>query len=95
MCNLWVNMLMLSFLQVLKFKHVVVNRAPIMMTWAFVVAERLGFQREEALSIGEHSCALPSVYITTGPYSLAIEAMTRAFTPSSLVPSPTACLFSR
>ncbi|KAI0307152.1 hypothetical protein B0F90DRAFT_1807827 [Multifurca ochricompacta] len=35
----------------LKHKSVVVNRAPIMMAWACVVAERLGFSREEALSI--------------------------------------------
>ncbi|KAI0268245.1 hypothetical protein BC834DRAFT_868576 [Gloeopeniophorella convolvens] len=32
-------------------KSVVVNRAPVMMAWACVVAERLGFTREEALSI--------------------------------------------
>ncbi|KIP10711.1 hypothetical protein PHLGIDRAFT_100851 [Phlebiopsis gigantea 11061_1 CR5-6] len=37
--------------EVLRSKFVVVNRAPIMMAWSFVVAERLGFQREEALSI--------------------------------------------
>jgi len=37
--------------EVLKPKYTVVNRAPIMMAWAFVVAERLGFKREEALSI--------------------------------------------
>ncbi|KAL7282388.1 hypothetical protein ACG7TL_003859 [Trametes sanguinea] len=35
----------------IKSKYTVVNRAPIMMAWAFVVAERLGFGREEALSI--------------------------------------------
>lgn len=33
-------------------KFTVINRAPIMTVWSFVVAERLGFQREEALSIG-------------------------------------------
>lgn len=33
-------------------KSVVVNRAPVMTAWACVVAERLGFQRQEALSIG-------------------------------------------
>ncbi|TFY56315.1 hypothetical protein EVJ58_g7720 [Rhodofomes roseus] len=38
-------------LQILMKKSTAVNRAPIMMAWAFVVAERLGFQREEALSI--------------------------------------------
>ncbi|KAI0661016.1 hypothetical protein C8Q70DRAFT_1044290 [Cubamyces menziesii] len=37
--------------EVIKTKYTVVNRAPIMMAWAFVVAERLGFKREEALSI--------------------------------------------
>jgi hypothetical protein len=37
----------------LKLKSAVVNRAPVMMAWACVVAERLGFSREEALSIGQ------------------------------------------
>ncbi|KAI0677589.1 hypothetical protein C8Q78DRAFT_99427 [Trametes maxima] len=37
--------------EVIKTKYTVVNRAPIMMAWAFVVAERQGFGREEALSI--------------------------------------------
>ncbi|KAI0638156.1 hypothetical protein C8Q77DRAFT_1242299 [Trametes polyzona] len=37
--------------EAIKSKYTVVNRAPIMMAWAFVVAERLGFRREEALSI--------------------------------------------
>ncbi|KAG2116110.1 uncharacterized protein F5147DRAFT_676008 [Suillus discolor] len=36
---------------VLKTKFTVVNRAPLMTAWATVVAERLGFEREEALSI--------------------------------------------
>ncbi|TDL29570.1 hypothetical protein BD410DRAFT_709803 [Rickenella mellea] len=36
---------------VLTTKSVVVNRAPVMTAWATVVAERLGFKREEALSI--------------------------------------------
>ncbi|KAH8105877.1 hypothetical protein BXZ70DRAFT_917193 [Cristinia sonorae] len=36
---------------VLMSKSTVINRAPIMTAWSFVVAERLGFQREEALSI--------------------------------------------
>ena len=36
----------------LKVKSTVINRAPIMTAWATVVAERLGFEREEALSIG-------------------------------------------
>jgi hypothetical protein len=36
---------------ILKTKSTVVNRAPLMTAWASVVAERLGFEREEALSI--------------------------------------------
>ncbi|KAK7060563.1 hypothetical protein VNI00_001329 [Paramarasmius palmivorus] len=37
--------------EILKTKSTVVNRAPLMTAWATVVAERMGFQREEALSI--------------------------------------------
>lgn len=37
----------------LKVKGTVINRAPIMTAWATTVAERLGFAREEALSIGK------------------------------------------
>jgi len=36
---------------VLKVKSSVINRAPVMTAWAVIVAERLGFEREEALSI--------------------------------------------
>lgn len=39
--------------QALKPKSTVVNRAPLMTAWAMIVAERLGFEREEALSIGK------------------------------------------
>ncbi|KAK0486868.1 hypothetical protein EDD18DRAFT_651532 [Armillaria luteobubalina] len=37
--------------EVLIKKSTVINRAPLMTAWAMIVAERLGFQREEALSI--------------------------------------------
>jgi len=37
----------------LRLKSTVINRAPIMTAWATIVAERLGFEREESLSIGE------------------------------------------
>ncbi|KAH7921823.1 hypothetical protein BV22DRAFT_1071622 [Leucogyrophana mollusca] len=37
--------------EILKTKSTIVNRAPLMTAWATVVAERLGFEREEALSI--------------------------------------------
>lgn len=32
-------------------KSVITNRAPVLTAWATVVAERLGFKRQEALSI--------------------------------------------
>ncbi|KAI0034074.1 hypothetical protein K488DRAFT_11188, partial [Vararia minispora EC-137] len=32
-------------------KSTIVNRAPIMMAWSYIVAERMGFQREDAFSI--------------------------------------------
>ncbi|KAF9076721.1 hypothetical protein BDP27DRAFT_1209460 [Rhodocollybia butyracea] len=35
----------------LQSKSTVVNRAPLMAAWATIVAERMGFQRDEALSI--------------------------------------------
>ena len=38
--------------EILKTKVAVVNRAPVMSLWSTIVAERLGFSREEALSIG-------------------------------------------
>ncbi|KAF8205050.1 hypothetical protein BJ912DRAFT_1028259 [Pholiota molesta] len=37
--------------EILKTKSAVINRAPVMMTWAMLVAERLHFSKEEALSI--------------------------------------------
>ncbi|SJL01897.1 uncharacterized protein ARMOST_05221 [Armillaria ostoyae] len=37
--------------QILIKKSTVINRAPLMSAWAMIVAERLGFRREEALSI--------------------------------------------
>ncbi|KAK0206458.1 hypothetical protein DFS33DRAFT_1255799 [Desarmillaria ectypa] len=37
--------------EILVKKSAVINRAPLMTAWAMIVAERLGFQREEALSI--------------------------------------------
>ncbi|KAI6047395.1 hypothetical protein EDC04DRAFT_617731 [Pisolithus marmoratus] len=37
--------------EILRSKTAVVNRAPVMTAWAMIVAERLGFDREESLSI--------------------------------------------
>ncbi|KAF8165272.1 hypothetical protein B0H34DRAFT_793681 [Crassisporium funariophilum] len=37
--------------EILKTKFIVVNRAPVMTAWATIVAERMHFSREEALSI--------------------------------------------
>jgi len=36
-----------------KEQPVVINRAPVLALWATVVAERLGFSRDEALSLGK------------------------------------------
>jgi hypothetical protein len=43
----------------LKSKLVVINRAPVMTAWSMVVAECLGFSREEALSIGAPATRSP------------------------------------
>ncbi len=37
----------------LRGKYIHVNRAPVMTAWAVVVLEKLGFERDEALSLGE------------------------------------------
>jgi hypothetical protein len=37
----------------LEVRSVVINRAPVMTAWSMVVAERMGFKHEEALSIGK------------------------------------------
>lgn len=47
--------------EVLKVKSTVVNRAPLLTAWATIVAERLSFEREEALSIGRCCVTLSSV----------------------------------
>lgn len=49
----------------LRLKSTVINRAPIMTAWAMVVAERLGFEREEALSIGKWASRGPSLLMRT------------------------------
>ena len=41
--------------EALETKLVITNRAPIMTAWATVVAERLGFSREESLSVGKRA----------------------------------------
>jgi hypothetical protein len=33
-------------------RKITVNRAPVLTLWAIVVAERLGFNRDEALTLG-------------------------------------------
>jgi len=39
----------------LRNKSCVINGAPILTAWSMIVAERLGFKKEEALSIGKAS----------------------------------------
>lgn len=51
---------------VLIHKHVVVNRSPIMMAWATIVAEQLNFSREEALSIGAFRCPSSALVAVAG-----------------------------
>ena len=34
-------------------EHILINRAPVLTLWAAIVAERLGFDRDEALSLGK------------------------------------------
>jgi hypothetical protein len=38
--------------------HVTINRAPVLTLWAAVVAERLGFERDEALTLGKSFAGL-------------------------------------
>ncbi|EIM88056.1 uncharacterized protein STEHIDRAFT_167419 [Stereum hirsutum FP-91666 SS1] len=66
--------------EMLKGKFVVINRAPIMMAWSFLVAERMGFQREEALSIASvytemnaiSKGASLGIYPKSSTYSLSV-----------------------
>jgi hypothetical protein len=50
-------------------KSVMVNRAPVLTLWASVVAERLGYDRDEALSLGK---ALAGLNAQTKGRSLGI-----------------------
>jgi hypothetical protein len=34
-------------------RHILINRAPVLTLWASIVAERLGFDQDEALSLGK------------------------------------------
>lgn len=73
----------------LRHKSTVVNRAPVMMAWACVVAERLGFSRDEALSIGTYQ----PTYIPVAPQpdslslSLSIIMHLFLFLPSTFAAS--------
>ncbi|KAJ7180175.1 hypothetical protein C8R43DRAFT_972017 [Mycena crocata] len=60
---------------VLKTKGTVVNRAPLMTAWSTLVAERLGFQREEALSIASVFTELNAVRkgVSMGIYKKGTE----------------------
>lgn len=64
----------------LEIRSTVVNRAPIMTAWAMVVAEKLGFKREEALSIASAYTELNAISKGT---SLGI--MGKGKTPASEV----------
>ncbi|RXW24679.1 hypothetical protein EST38_g1137 [Candolleomyces aberdarensis] len=72
---------------ILKSKFIVVNRAPVMTAWATVVAERLNFKREEALSIASVYTEMNAVSkgITLGLYDKkkeqGLEASTNGAQP--------------
>lgn len=51
-------------------KAAVVNRAPVMSAWATIVAERMGFRREEALSIGKYAVALIMAFLALKKFKL-------------------------
>ena len=50
------GLFLLTASQLLHDRSIVVNRAPVMLAWSVMVAERLGFNREEALSLGKPIC---------------------------------------
>jgi hypothetical protein len=58
---------------------VTINRAPVLTPWAAVVAERLGFDRDEALSLGKSVAGLaaPSKAQRLGIFILSPEAVRR------------------
>ncbi|KAF7292392.1 Glutamine synthetase [Mycena chlorophos] len=62
--------------EVLKTKSTVVNRAPLLTAWATLVAERVGFQREEALSIASVFTELNAISkgIAIGKYKKSAAA---------------------
>ena len=59
-----------------------VNRAPVLTLWAAVVAERLGFERDEALTLG---CALAG--LTAHAYGRVRLGILEPSAPEGL-PSP-------
>lgn len=71
--------------QVLENKSTVVNRAPLMTAWATVVAERLGFRREEALSIASVYTEMNAVTkgVSLGIYQSGKERGMEAITGGS------------
>ncbi|KAI0005028.1 hypothetical protein BJV74DRAFT_943416 [Russula compacta] len=64
----------------LRHKSTIVNRAPVMMAWACVVAERLGFLREEALSIASAYTEINAISkgVSQGIYNRQREADLKA-----------------
>jgi hypothetical protein len=54
-------------------RSVIVNRAPVMVAWAAVVAERLGFMREEALSIGTVALVVYIIILIRSSHSVGLH----------------------
>ena len=59
-------------------RSIVINRAPVMTAWATIVAERLGFSRTEALSIGGTAASSPVICISLSFHSPHIHKHERS-----------------
>ena len=60
-------------------RNILINRAPVLTLWAATVAERLGFDYDEALSVGKAVAGLNAQFKSQG---LGI------FKPMPTAPSP-------
>jgi hypothetical protein len=54
-------------------KKIQINRAPVLTPWAVVVAERLGFNHDEALSLGKAVAGVDGAEQGTTPGDLQTD----------------------
>ena len=66
-------------------RKIKINRAPVLTLWAAVVAERLGFDHDEALTFegGKARSPAPELRLQPGPYVSRKISMARQVSPSS------------